>query len=62
MLSPCPLELGTVDPDAMQNDSELAGDSGLGLRIEQWCKGIGQRRLASDYYYKRHYAHYGHTE
>ena len=26
-----PLELGTVDPDAMQNDSELAGDSGLGL-------------------------------
>ena len=23
-----PLELGTVDPDAMQNDSELAGDSG----------------------------------
>ena len=22
-----PLELGTVDPDAMQNDSELAGDS-----------------------------------
>jgi hypothetical protein len=26
-----PLELGAVDPDAMQNDSELAGDSGLGL-------------------------------
>jgi hypothetical protein len=26
-----PSELGTVDPDAMQNDSELAGDSGLGL-------------------------------
>ena len=25
-----PLELGTVDPD-VQNDSELAGDSGLGL-------------------------------
>ena len=25
-----PLELGTVDPDAMQH-SELAGDSGLGL-------------------------------
>jgi hypothetical protein len=23
--------LGTVDPDAMQNDSELTGDSGLGL-------------------------------
>ena len=22
-----PIELGTVDPDAMQNDSELAGDS-----------------------------------
>ena len=22
-----PLELGTVDPDAMQNDSELAGDT-----------------------------------
>ena len=28
MLSPEP---GTVDPDAMQNDRELAGDSGLGL-------------------------------
>ena len=26
-----PLELGTVDPDAMQNNSELAGDIGLGL-------------------------------
>ena len=26
-----PLELGTVDPDTMQNDGELAGDSGLGL-------------------------------
>jgi hypothetical protein len=26
-----PLELGTVDPDAMQNNSELVGNSGLGL-------------------------------
>jgi hypothetical protein len=26
-----PLELGTVDPDAIQNDSELAGDGGFGF-------------------------------
>jgi hypothetical protein len=26
-----PLELDTVDPDATQNDSELAGDGGLGI-------------------------------
>jgi hypothetical protein len=26
-----PLELSTVDPDAMQNDGKLAGDGGLGI-------------------------------